>query len=78
MESLFSELAKSGPFGVITALAIWYAWMKDKQLRELYESTLKRVETMNERYHTALGETATTIRALTEYETDSSNEESRP
>lgn len=70
MEQLLTELAKSGPFGVITALSLWYAWTKDKQLRKLYEDSLTRTEALNERYHTTLAETSKTIQALTQFEAD--------
>jgi len=68
MDELLRQLGASGPLGIITAIAIFIAWRKDQQVKELYDKMLARAERDRELNHTLAKELGKTVNALTEYE----------
>ena len=70
MEELLKQLAAFGPGGVLAAIAIFVAWKKDQQVKELYETVIQRSDQMVDRYHGALTELNATVKALVEYAED--------
>ena len=68
MAELLAQLGTHGILGIIAAIAIWIAYKKDQQLKELYERMLTNAEKDRDRNHLALQELNKTVGALTEYD----------
>lgn len=64
---LIKALIASGPLGLLTAIAFWIAWKKDRQLQQLYERVVKWEQARAKRDHEMFKELNATLGALQEH-----------
>jgi Zn-dependent M16 (insulinase) family peptidase len=64
MEALIMELAGKGILGVVTAISLFIAYKKDKQVEALYDRLIEKSSKTAEKYHTLASELHETLRDL--------------
>lgn len=78
MDQLITQLIGQGGLGIIAGVAIWIAYKKDQELKQVNEarledqkkhhtSTTKLLKETVERYHESQHELSATLTALVEY-----------
>ena len=64
MEALLIELAKQGVLAVVTAVAVWFALRKDRQVSALYDRLAEKSETYLQAFADLNREMCATVNAL--------------
>ena len=44
---IINEFLKHGIAGAVALLALWFAWRKDRETKELYETMFEKVQSMH-------------------------------
>lgn len=72
MEQLLIALLGHGPIGLVAAIALWFAWKKDQEVKKLYHRMISREEKRAQWVHEIFSEVNRTVRML---QTGSDSEE---
>jgi len=64
MEALITDLAGQGLLGLVTAIAVFVAYKKDRQVTALYDRLLEKSSKTAEKYHSLASELQATIKEL--------------
>jgi hypothetical protein len=51
MDAIIAEALKQGVLGFLTAIALWIAWRKDRQVQHLYRRWTVKGDKRAEKYH---------------------------
>lgn len=65
MDQLISLLGNHGPMGLVAAVALWWAWKKDRQVSALTRRLIEKSEKDGDKYHQFALEATNTMKALT-------------
>lgn len=64
MEQLIIMLLGHGPIGFVAAIALWFAWKKDQEVKKLYGRMISREEKRAQWVHEIFSEVNQTVRML--------------
>lgn len=75
MEDLIAQLLGHGPIGLVAAIALWFAYSKDKEVKKLYNKMISREEKRAQWVASIFTETNKTVRMLQSHTSDEEDEE---
>lgn len=64
MEQLLIQLLSHGPIGLVAAIALWFAWSKDKEIKRLYHRMISKEEKRAEWMSKLFSEVNQTVRVV--------------